>query len=88
MIPEPTPLLLLAGTSTTYPISMAEAFYAGFDFVRQNPPPFRLPGSRLFTIPLDYRPDETAVKRRKYWTSWKVRLLDTASPAGAVWLVV
>lgn len=66
------PLVVHAGTSTTYPISMAEAFYAGFDFVRQNPPPFRLPGSRLFTIPLDYRPDEAAVKRRKYWTSWKV----------------
>eukprot|EP00878_Enallax_costatus_P005649 GHUV01005923.1.p1 GENE.GHUV01005923.1~~GHUV01005923.1.p1 ORF type:complete len:571 (+),score=168.70 GHUV01005923.1:688-2400(+) len=66
------PPVVHAGTSTTYPISMAEAFYAGFDFVKQNPPPFRLPGSKLFTIPLDYRPDEAAVKRRKFWTSWKV----------------
>jgi hypothetical protein len=63
---------MLAGTSTTYPISFCEAFYAGLDFVRQNPPPVRLPGAALFTLPLDYKPDEEAVKRCKYWTGWKV----------------
>jgi hypothetical protein len=66
-------MVVHAGTSTTYPISFCEAFYAGLDFVRQNPPPVRLPGSSLFTLPLDYRPDEEAVKRCKYWTGWKVR---------------
>eukprot|EP00879_Flechtneria_rotunda_P009277 GHRR01009712.1.p1 GENE.GHRR01009712.1~~GHRR01009712.1.p1 ORF type:complete len:439 (+),score=125.12 GHRR01009712.1:755-2071(+) len=66
------PLVVHAGTSTTYPISFVEAFYAGLDFVQQNPPPFRLPGGSLFSIPLDYRPDEAAVKRCKYWTAWKV----------------
>jgi hypothetical protein len=45
---------------------------AGVDFLRQNPAPFKLPGSQLFKIPLDYVPDEEAVKRRKYWTGWKV----------------
>lgn len=35
------PLVVHAGTSTTYPISFCEAFYAGLDFVRQNPPPFK-----------------------------------------------
>jgi hypothetical protein len=48
------------------------SFDAGLDFVRQNPPPVRLPGANLFTLPLDYRPDEEAVKRCKYWTGWKV----------------
>eukprot|EP00882_Tetradesmus_deserticola_P013375 GHRQ01014200.1.p1 GENE.GHRQ01014200.1~~GHRQ01014200.1.p1 ORF type:complete len:468 (+),score=166.28 GHRQ01014200.1:148-1551(+) len=67
------PMVVHAGTSTTYPISLCEAFYAGFDFVRQNPPPVRLPGSALFKLPLDYKPDEEAVKRCKYWTGWKVR---------------
>ncbi|KAF8068303.1 L-aspartate oxidase [Scenedesmus sp. PABB004] len=66
------PLVVHAGTSTTYPISFAEAFHAGLDFVRDNPPPFRLPGGGLFTLPMDYRPSEAAVKRCKYWTSWKV----------------
>jgi hypothetical protein len=67
------PMVVHAGTSTTYPISFCEAFYAGLDFVRQNPPAVRLPGAALFTLPLDYRPDEEAVKRCKYWTGWKVR---------------
>lgn len=35
--------------------------------------PFKLPGGSLFTIPLDYTPDERAVERCKYWTAWKVR---------------
>jgi hypothetical protein len=52
--------------------SFIEPCYAGLDFVRQNPPPVRLPGANLFTLPLDYRPDEEAVKRCKYWTGWKV----------------
>ncbi|WIA39152.1 hypothetical protein OEZ86_005280 [Tetradesmus obliquus] len=66
------PLIVHAGTSTTYPVSMAEASYASVDFLRANPAPFKLPGSSLFKIPLDYVPDEAAVKRRKYWTGWKV----------------
>lgn len=66
------PMIVHAGTSTTYPISFCEAFYAGLDFVRQNPPPVRLPGASLFSLPLDYRPNEEAVKRCKYWTGWKV----------------
>ncbi|KAF6257117.1 male sterility protein-domain-containing protein [Scenedesmus sp. NREL 46B-D3] len=66
------PLIVHAGTSTTYPVSMAEASYASVDFLRLNPAPFKLPGSHLFKIPLDYVPDEEAVKRRKYWTGWKV----------------
>lgn len=31
-------MLVCAGTSTTYPISFAEASWAGFRFVRDNPP--------------------------------------------------
>jgi hypothetical protein len=45
---------------------------AGVDFLRANPAPFKLPGSQLFKIPLDYVPNEAAVKRCKYWTGWKV----------------
>jgi len=76
------PMIVHAGTSTTYPISFVEAAYAGTEFVRNNPPPFRLPGGNgLFKIPLDYRPDDAAVDRCKYWTAWKVyfavKLLET-----------
>jgi hypothetical protein len=63
---------LCAGTSTTYPISFAEASWAGLHFIKNNPPPFRLPGGSLFKVPLDYRPDERAVERRKSITAWKV----------------
>lgn len=41
--------------------------------------PFRLPGGNgLFKIPLDFRPDDKAVERCKYWTAWKVRALGSA----------
>jgi len=47
--------------------------------------PFRLPGGNgLFKIPLDYRPDDKAVERCKYWTAWKVRALGSACMA-AMW---
>jgi hypothetical protein len=60
-------------------------YAAGVDFLRQNPAPFKLPGSQLFKIPLDYVPDEEAVKRRKYWTGWKVGM---SSPLWGVFCVV
>jgi len=76
------PMIVHAGTSTTYPISFVEAAYAGNEFIKNNPPPFRLPGGNgLFKIPLDFRPDDKAVERCKYWTAWKVwfavKLLET-----------
>lgn len=67
-----SPLIIHAATSTTYPISMVEAQWAAVDFVKDNPPPFRLPGGRLFKVPLNYKPDEAAVKAAKQWMAWKV----------------
>lgn len=45
------PMIVHAGTSTTYPISFVEAAYAGTEFVKNNPPVSKQSFSSLARVP-------------------------------------